>query len=217
MAKDNKKGSVREAIKEAGNKITAKELGAIQEKFGSKAVEKAKEYAKNTPDVRLNSQARAFVPAAPVPPPATKANIKDFIERKEFGNTIGSKELQKIENKFGEQGVLATNKVIKGDGNIKFNPNAKDYYKTILAGEVAPLATDTTTANTVIPEAGTPGTQTLPGEITVPFANLEMAKTGANISGGINLQKIVNAGYKEIAKIERGAQMMGNITSMFNF
>jgi hypothetical protein len=35
--------------------------------------------------------------------------------------------------------------------------------------------------------------------------------------GKIDLQKIVNAGYKNIANIERGTEMVRNITSMFNF
>jgi hypothetical protein len=37
------------------------------------------------------------------------------------------------------------------------------------------------------------------------------------ISGKLDLQKIVNAGYTEISRVERGSKMMGNITSMFNF
>lgn len=39
----------------------------------------------------------------------------------------------------------------------------------------------------------------------------------AEARGKIDLQKIVNAGYKNIANIERGAEMVRNITSMFNF
>ena len=39
----------------------------------------------------------------------------------------------------------------------------------------------------------------------------------AESKGKINLQKIVNAGYKNIANIERGTEMVRNITSMFNF
>jgi len=39
----------------------------------------------------------------------------------------------------------------------------------------------------------------------------------AEAQGKIDLQKIVNAGYKNIANIERGTEMVRNITSMFNF
>jgi hypothetical protein len=39
----------------------------------------------------------------------------------------------------------------------------------------------------------------------------------AESKGKLDLQKIVNAGYKNIADIERGTEMMRNITSMFNF
>jgi len=39
----------------------------------------------------------------------------------------------------------------------------------------------------------------------------------AESKGKIDLQAIVNAGYKNIANIERGAEMVRNITSMFNF
>lgn len=39
----------------------------------------------------------------------------------------------------------------------------------------------------------------------------------AEAKGKIDLQQIVNAGYKNIANIERGTEMVRNITSMFNF
>jgi hypothetical protein len=39
----------------------------------------------------------------------------------------------------------------------------------------------------------------------------------AEAKGKLDLQKIVNSGYKEISQIERASKMMGNITSMFNF
>lgn len=39
----------------------------------------------------------------------------------------------------------------------------------------------------------------------------------AESKGKIDLQKIVNSGYKNIANIERGTEMVRNITSMFNF
>lgn len=39
----------------------------------------------------------------------------------------------------------------------------------------------------------------------------------AEAKGKIDLQKIVNAGLENVTKIERGADMMRSITSMFNF
>ena len=39
----------------------------------------------------------------------------------------------------------------------------------------------------------------------------------AEAKGKLDLQKIVNSGYKEISQIERASKMMGNITSMFSF
>jgi len=39
----------------------------------------------------------------------------------------------------------------------------------------------------------------------------------AESQGKLDLQKIVNAGYKNIANIERGTEMVRNVTSMFNF
>jgi len=44
----------------------------------------------------------------------------------------------------------------------------------------------------------------------IPLAQTE-------IKGKLDLQKIVNSGYKEISQLERGSRMMSNITSMFNF
>ena len=39
----------------------------------------------------------------------------------------------------------------------------------------------------------------------------------AESKGRLDLQAIVNAGYKNIANIERGTEMVRNVTSMFNF
>jgi hypothetical protein len=39
----------------------------------------------------------------------------------------------------------------------------------------------------------------------------------AESKGKLDLQSIVNAGYKNIANVERGTEMVRNITSMFNF
>lgn len=39
----------------------------------------------------------------------------------------------------------------------------------------------------------------------------------AEAKGKLDLQAIVNAGYKNIANIERGTEMVRNVTSMFNF
>jgi len=39
----------------------------------------------------------------------------------------------------------------------------------------------------------------------------------AEAKGKIDLQKIVNAGLENVTRIERGADMMRSITSMFNF
>jgi hypothetical protein len=44
-----------------------------------------------------------------------------------------------------------------------------------------------------------------------------LAVTGMEVKGKLDLQGIVNAGYKNIANIERGTEMVRNITSMFNF
>jgi len=44
-----------------------------------------------------------------------------------------------------------------------------------------------------------------------------LAVTGAEVKGKLDLQGIVNAGYRNIANIERGTEMVRNITSMFNF
>jgi hypothetical protein len=44
-----------------------------------------------------------------------------------------------------------------------------------------------------------------------------LAVTGAEIKGKLDLQGIVNAGYKNIANIERGAGMFQSIMGAFNF
>jgi hypothetical protein len=44
-----------------------------------------------------------------------------------------------------------------------------------------------------------------------------LAVTGMEVKGKLDLQAIVNAGYKNIANIERGSNMFSNIMSAFNF
>jgi hypothetical protein len=44
-----------------------------------------------------------------------------------------------------------------------------------------------------------------------------LAVTGAEIKGKLDLQGIVNAGYKNIANIERGTNMFSSIMGAFNF
>jgi hypothetical protein len=45
----------------------------------------------------------------------------------------------------------------------------------------------------------------------------EQALQERDLKNKLDLQKIINAGYKSISNIERGSEMMRNITSMFNF
>jgi hypothetical protein len=44
-----------------------------------------------------------------------------------------------------------------------------------------------------------------------------LAVTGAEVKGKLDLQGIVNAGYKNIANIERGSNMFSSIMGAFNF
>jgi hypothetical protein len=44
-----------------------------------------------------------------------------------------------------------------------------------------------------------------------------LAVTGMEVKGKLDLQGIVNAGYKNIANIERGSNMFSSIMSAFNF
>lgn len=44
-----------------------------------------------------------------------------------------------------------------------------------------------------------------------------LAVTGAEIKGKLDLQGIINSGYKNIANIERGSNMFSSIMSAFNF
>jgi len=259
--RDNKrddKPSVGQAIRDLGPTITAKELGRIQEQYGSKAVEKAQDYAKDTPGVSLNQQARAYTPpAAPVtPPPVTKSDVRNYIENKDFGANIGAKDLRAIENKFGAQGVALAQSIAKNSNDYQLNSNARDFYKDFVTRTTTTTSGDGTTISgdgTTISGDGTiisgDGNYTIPsGYVSLTTANLatqaanlqiqrEIAKleqdgatertkyevdnriplVEAESKGKLDLQKIVNSGYKEIAQIERGAKMMANITSMFNF
>lgn len=55
-----KSKQITKAIKQAGPVIGAKELKKIEEKYGSKAVTQAREYAKETPNVKFNEKAQKF-------------------------------------------------------------------------------------------------------------------------------------------------------------
>jgi hypothetical protein len=180
------------------------------------------------------------------------------------GNTLNTKEVQKIADKAGVSVSQVLNKASNQD--IKASSGAKTFVKDFIKTSAADAAAaeqqriqdaiSSGVKNTLDEYGfgegayGFGDTGLNEGEELITLADLEAAKEGANLEvqrqiaqiqnagaterlkyevdnripvvqaeakGKLDLQKIVNSGYKEIAQIERGAKMMSNITSMFNF
>lgn len=180
------------------------------------------------------------------------------------GNTLNTKEVQKIADKAGVSVSQVLNKASNQD--IKASSGAKTFVKDFIKTSAADAAAaeqqriqdaiSSGVKNTLDEYGfgegayGFGDTGLNEGEELITLADLEAAKEGANLEtqkaiaflqdagaterlkyevdnripvvqaeakGKLDLQKIVNSGYKEISQIERASKMMGNITSMFSF
>lgn len=95
---------------------------------------------------------------------------------------------------------------------ISFIPETPKTPKTPEAGNPFKLEVDYAQEQTLRRIIEDAATERLKYEVDNRIPAIE-----AESEGKLDLQKIVNAGYKNIANIERGAQMASSIYSMFNF
>jgi hypothetical protein len=187
---DNKINIGGKSYNVAGNALNTKELQTIANKANvsvSQVLNKA-----SSQDVKASSGAKTFV--------------KDFIntsaanaaaaQQQQIQDSINSG----IKNTLDEYGFGSNSNVIPSG----YVPQAT----FDLAKEGANLETQKAIA--FLQDAG--ATERLKYEVDNRIPVVE-----AEAKGKLDLQKIVNSGYKEIAQIERGAKMMSDITSMFNF
>lgn len=144
------------------------------------------------------------------------------------GKKLSGNEVQQIAKKTGYTPESIVNRAEKT--GVKIKPSAQDFVQQALQAQAQPQAQAQTQAQSTAPVdsvesavANEPfsdaSVDPLAGTSTfaeIDAANIQALQRIAD-EGKINLQKIVNAGYRNIARIERGAQMVGGIYSMFNF
>jgi hypothetical protein len=205
-----KSKQITKAIKQAGPVIGAKELKKIEEKYGSKAVTQAREYAKETPNVKFNEKAQKF-----------------YQDSKNTSNTSVPTETisgDPVEIKYPTEtisGVPGTNlspqyiDVVGGSG-IPAGRYSEQEYGTLSAGILAKLAGDIeiekeqvrglyTTRQQEISSAATKYGYDRDLEAKKYIADQDLLKNTrvAEIEGQkrIDLQSIINAGLKDIEGI----------------
>jgi hypothetical protein len=191
---DNKINIGGKSYNVAGNALNTKELQTIANK-ANVSVSQVLNKASNQ-DIKASSGAKTFV--------------KDFI--KTSAADAAAAEQQRIEDAISS-GVKSTL------DEYGFGQGFGSTTTTIPSGYVSQAELDaikeganleTQKAIAFLQNAG--ATERLKYEVDnrIPVVQAEA-------KGKLDLQKIVNSGYKEISQIERASKMMGNITSMFSF
>lgn len=202
--------NVKALIKDAGKNLSAKEVQKIAEKTGYTAQSIVNRAEKA--DVKIQPSAQSFVQEAAKTQAANTA--QQIINRAPTGTTTEIKT-----NAAGQQYGVYTPTGPAPESNV--NNNAVFVPPVNPNPAVTASLPEVESANSLaaalvqeriraLENAGQ--TERLKYEVDnrVPVVQAES-------KGKLDLQKIVNSGYKEIAQIERGSKMMGNITSMFNF
>lgn len=189
---DNKP-KLSQTIKAAGPVISQKELKQIQNQYGDKGVDKAKSYAKETKGVSFNQGAQNFYQnykqSVNIPTSTTQTPVNPVDSFTEALNNFTSS--------FGGESSAGG----VGGGYIPYSEYS--LYPDVLSNQALLQAER-------IRDAGS--TERLKYEVDNKIPQIQEESKGR-----IDLQKIVNAGYKNIANIERGSDMVRNITSMFSF
>lgn len=219
--------------KEERKQEEKKEARQIAERMETKGKSEAQIAQRIENKTHLNAAVAANIAsrATSPPPPSSTSNIKNIT----VGPKINASEYQQLLDK----GLTAAQIKEKAkDKDIKFGPNAKDLLKAGLNPANSSSGVETET------ETETEDGNQIPFSIYSLFPDVlsnqanvkaeEIRRAGAferlkyevdnqiplaqaEAQGKIDLQKIVNAGYKNIANIERGTEMVRNVTSMFNF
>ena len=200
---DNKP-TLSQTIKAAGPVISQKELKQIQNEYGDAGLNRAQSYAKKTEGVSFNQGAQNFyqnykqsvnTPTNITQPPVSP--VDSFTEA-----------LNNFTSNFAGGGGGGGG----GGGQIPYSEYS--LYPSVLSNqaqvEAERIRSDALLQAERIRDAGS--TERLKYEVDNKIPQIQEESKGR-----IDLQKIVNAGYKNIENIKRGSEMVASITSMFNF
>lgn len=197
----NKKGNQRigQAIAAAGKNLSGKEV---------KQIAKQTRY---TPQSVISRAEKAGVTVRP--------SAQDFVRQAVQAQTQAQEEHARQSAPSGTTAVFeytpeGTIKSYRYDpiSFIPETPETPETPKTPEAGNPFKLEVDYAQEQTLRRIIEDAATERLKYEVDNRIPAIE-----AESRGKLDLQKIVNAGYKNIANIERGAQMASSIYSMFNF
>jgi hypothetical protein len=172
---------------DVGRKFGAADIARIQEARPNISVQAIQEKAKAA-DVKIKPNAQSFFNAA----------------RQEAADQAKQEEKERISSIIQDLGVLpgtGTAGIIPGEEIVPF-------VNFDLAQQGANFQTQKEIEQ--LRQAGQTERQKLVNENN-------LAVTGAEVKGKLDLQGIVNAGYKNIANIERGSNMFSSIMGAFNF
>ena len=211
---DNKP-TLSQTIKAAGPVISQKELKQIQNQYGDKGVDKAKSYAKKTENVSFNQGAQNFY-----------QNYKQSINTSTNNTQIPVDPLDKFTealNNFTSSFGGESSAGGVGGGYIPYSEYS--LYPDVLSNQ-AQVEAERVRAKGLLEAEQVRSNALLEAERIRDAGSTERLKYEVDnkipqiqeeSKGRIDLQKIVNAGYKNIENIKRGSDMVRNITSMFSF
>ena len=209
---DNKP-TLSQTIKAAGPVISQKELKQIQNQYGDKGVDRAKSYAVKTEGVSFNQSAQNFY-----------QNYKQSINTSTNNTQPPVDPLDKFTealNNFTSN--LGGGSSAGGGGYIPYSEYS--LYPDVLSNQAKVEAERVRTQGLLeaervrsdallqaerIRDAGS--TERLKYEVDNKIPQIQEESKGK-----VDLQKVINAGYKNIQNIKRGSEMVASITSMFNF
>ena len=197
MGKKNDKKDDKKPIKIAGVKIGGKlgagEIRQIQEAKPNISIAAIQQKAKDA-DVKIKSPAKSIFNAE-------AQNLADAAKEEEKQRQTGLLTELGLLNESGAPIYGSASSTLPGEEIV-------NYADFDLAREGANLETQEEIER--IRKAG--AYERLKYEVDNRIPEIQ-----AESKGKLDLQAIVNAGYKNIANIERGSDMVRNITSMFNF
>lgn len=187
-------------IQTLGNKIGAKELRQIEQKFGSAGVEKAKSYAQSKPNVAFTPGARTQYRAI-TSTDASRRGIDQFGDNAGEGTYV----FPRTDN-TSVGGVNTSGEGTVSDGASQGPTATIPEMDTATRIALQNIIKDTETEKQKLYNEGWAKAQGISADATRYVADREkeaiLGKTEIETRGRIDLQGIINAGLKDVAGIE---------------
>lgn len=187
-------------IQTLGNRIGAKELQQIENKFGAAGVEKAKSYAQATPNVKFTPGATAQYRAS-TSTDAARRDINQFGDNAGEGTYVFSRG---TDNTTGgvSGGTTGGETGTASDGSTATIPEMDTATRIALQN----IMKDTETEKQKLYNEGWAKAQGISAEATKYVSDREkesiLGRAEIETRGRIDLQSIINAGLKDVAGIE---------------